>query len=254
MYLMQHLIFMPLILALSLSFDLFQHEPSISQAFTKSKELKRTLILYFHGDECTGCIQTDAFFERPEIRQAISEKFVSAEVDIDNFDGKACQQIYGIQHVPAVLFVDMDGTILYRAEKSFSLGELEGRITGGNTIRSSATENTTSSISREPESPRREHGHNTIPKTELMHDASGNVGVSGSHFHVQVGYFGSQVNAERLAGELQNKSIDAFLKEEMRNGKTNYRVLIGHYSTEHQAKTEMSRIQTAGYEARIYKS
>ncbi len=83
------------------------------------------MLIYFSSENCSTCAQFDALFEEPEILKKMEQHYVSVRVSIDDYDGKACADIYNIRNVPALVIADHKGIILYRSDATLSVQDIQ---------------------------------------------------------------------------------------------------------------------------------
>ena len=86
-------------------------DKTLSKAVARASDEQRQLMLYFTSSNCKKCKSLDEYFAQEGVQEVLDERYVSARVNIDEFDGQACGQIYEITEVPAIVVVKPDGTI-----------------------------------------------------------------------------------------------------------------------------------------------
>lgn len=88
-------------------------QDDLAAGLSQARRDGRPALLLFHADWCEGCGPlADAFAVRAVQRQA--RRFVTVRVDLTALDAsaRAVMQVYGVQGLPAVVFLDMAGAIL----------------------------------------------------------------------------------------------------------------------------------------------
>ncbi len=68
---------------------------------------------------------------------------------------------------------------------------------------------------------------------------------------IQVGAFKNKENAERLIDILEGKGFKAMINKKIINGEIFYRVWLGEFSTETQAREVLSKLKKQGYDGNI---
>jgi hypothetical protein len=206
--------------------------PSLSESLLKASQSDKGLLLYFTNDACHDCDPWESFLERQDVKEAIGTEYIIVKVNTDDFDGKACSDIYHVDTPPAIVIVDKDGEILYRDEKSLrELALIQFLQDPKNTVQAKRIESdaTPQHFSPTPDSP------------------------DSGKFWVQTGYFGNRANAERMASELEQAGFSpVHLMPEEKEGRTFTRVLIGSYSTEDQARQVIGQCERKGISAKLY--
>lgn len=67
--------------------------------------------------------------------------------------------------------------------------------------------------------------------------------LNADHFAVQCGVFSQPPTADRLAADLQQKGLPAYVQREVRNGQTCRVVLVGRYATYPEAISGLARVR-----------
>lgn len=207
-------------------------DKTLSAAVARAQSEQRQLMLYFTSNKCEDCRTLDAYLAQETVQSALDAKYVSARVDIEAFDGKACGQIYGISDVPAVVIVKPDGTITSRREGDLSTSDIESLIING--------------VFPGPET-KKPGPAETAAGSEDQHGAKS--------YALQVGFFSSMNNAVNLKNQIESKGFsEARVAEEERDNKTYYRVLVGDYSSAQFARTDMKTLEKSGFSVKVHKN
>ena len=204
-------------------------EPTISKAIIKAQSENRQLLLFFTNKSCDKCKDLEQVVREKSETPEFSKEFVAAIVDLDSFDGQACSQIYNVKDVPAVVVVQPDGLIQYKSGTACTMEELEAVFQNDPSIYK-ASSMTDDSVDEAGKSP------------------------SPGRYALQIGFFSSQTNAERLrqqANEAGFDQVDFDIEE--RDNKPHYRVLVGNFDDEQQAIKGKSALADAGFEARVHR-
>ncbi|MDX1408451.1 MAG: SPOR domain-containing protein, partial [Saprospiraceae bacterium] len=258
-------------------------EQTVSRAIQVSHEYQRPLMLLFVSKDCSDCTTIQSYLEGEEIRDAVARSYVAARVDIDDFDGKACSEIYGIGKVPALVIVDSKGTIMYKAQGSISLKELATMI---ETSSASAMETTSSEHANTVAVP--ETVQNPAEKKEpvLQQDTDQPVAVaepsranakpviqrkaetkalnttppartnfSGKSYSLQLGFFSNREYAVRMQQRaLQNGLQGVEILPVHRDGQDFFRVLFGDYPTAQAADLSSAPLKESGFEVKVHRN
>lgn len=208
---------------------------TISEAMVRAQSEQRQLMLYFTSAMCKTCSDTDSYFSREDVHKALEANFVTATVNIEDFDGRACSEVYGIEGVPAIVIVEPDGEVKFKRNGDLTTGDLETIITTGSIPSSNSTQ----------KAPPRETTSYTQPQSVSKPEAGA--------FSIQVGFFSSEANAEKLATTIEGKGFDRpVIVEETRDGKIFYRVLVGQYADSEGAKRDMEELRGSGYSVKVH--
>ena len=221
-----------------------QHQTLLS-GLREAGQSDKGLILYFSSSTCTACAPWEAFLERKDIQSAIQPEYVKVEVNMDDFDGKACSQIYEVKSAPALVIVDKAGKILYKDETSLRELALIQFLQNPKSISQAKREDVDAApqlaISSPPEKP-----------AVTEQPATSSPGGSDLYF-VQTGFFGNAENALRMQDELGKAGFDnVVIKTETRDGSAYNRVLIGGFANETSATRVLETCKTKGIAAKLY--
>ena len=208
-------------------------EQTISQAMTQAETQQRKLMLYFTSKPCEKCKTLDTYFSQKEVQRALSEHYVIVLVDIEDFDGRACREIYEVEEVPALVVIDPEGKIVYKAQGNVTKADVEPIVATG--ILPEYTDK--GPIAVVP-----------VRNTHPTLDQDGNI------YAIQVGYFSSSENANRLKDEVVAEGYrQTQVREEQKQDKTFYRVLVGDYEGEEIAQTDLRKLKQSGFSVKVHK-
>ena len=208
-------------------------EKTISQALTQAETEQRQLMLYFTSSPCSKCKKLDAYLGQKHVKEALSSRYVMVMVDIEDFDGRACREIYEVDEVPALVVVDMNGKIIYKAEGNVTKEDVEPIVASGRL----PDYNTTESMS-------------AISKTSTQVLP----GQYGEVYSIQVGYFSSSENADKLKDRVMAKGFaETKIRKEQKQDKTYYRVLVGDYEGEEIAAADLTSLKNSGFSVKVHK-
>jgi thioredoxin-related protein len=210
-------------------------ESSLSKALQLSQQENQALVLFFTASECEPCNIMGGYFEKPDIQNILEQNYVAARVDISDFDGKACQEIYQVNAVPALLIVEQDGKVLYKTESFISETSLKEILINPRSVPISQTG-------------KQDNEHERSISKLTQNDSSG----SNNLYKVQVGYFGVKENADGLNQNLALEGLPVETIIQEKEGRMFYRVLVGSYIKESSARMMLAELESRGYKGKIY--
>jgi len=113
-----------LVLSSAVADPVSSFESSILRARQAQEESSLPLLIYFSSEDCAACAEFNALFKEPNVLQQMEKHYVSVHVSIDDFDGKACADIYHVRTVPAFVVADNAGVILYKSDETLSVQDV----------------------------------------------------------------------------------------------------------------------------------
>ncbi len=206
---------------------------TISQAMTQAENQQRQLMLYFTSKPCTKCKTLDTYFDQKEVQRALSEHYVIVMVDIEDFDGRACREIYEVDEVPALVVIDPNGNVVYKAQGDVTKADIEPIVSTGvlpeykekETIAEAPVRNTHPALSQDD-----------------------------NIYAIQIGYFSSSENANKLKDQVMAEGYgQTKVREEQKQNKTYYRVLVGDYEGEEIAQADLKKLKQSGFSVKVHK-
>lgn len=223
----------------------FHH--SLSQGLTEAENSGKPLILYFKSENCPTCPAWDAWFGREDVKKVIEQTYVAVAIDIEDFDGKACKEIYQVQSIPAVVVVDKNGNILYREENSLREQAFYQFLQNPEAQAIAKPKPKDAGNPQVISSPQTKGEASQAPSAESQSSAQ-----QGKYF-VQTGYFGSVENAQNMKVDLASRGFaPVVLKEEKKQGQTFTRVLLGAFRTQEEADKYLRALEASGIQAKLY--
>lgn len=202
---------------------------TLSYAIAESADEQRPLMLLFTSESCESCRTLEAYLQKEEIMTSINAKYVAAHINIADFDGKACSQIYGVTQTPAIVIATPEGDILYRKEGQATSQDLDAILQGRFDQPVAHTE--------------------TMAGSQLPAEPAARTG----DFAVQLGFFSSHDNAVKLRDKAHDGGYgSAYIQDEQRDGQQYYRVLVGPYSDESKAQMAMARLDKDGFPVKLH--
>jgi hypothetical protein len=279
----------------------------------EGESMPAPLLLYFRSDNCTKCETLDQLLKEEAIQSQLEGRFVTAYLNIDEQQGRACAKIYAVTQVPAVVIADHQGNILYRSAEVFSpddilriiasspdlvirdatigsalsthmrpLPELHSlslpalcaipgtrpgrtvvnlppsRVPYFDTRRSLPRAKTVAIVARSetlvPDSKNTVSSTSPDSKRDETDTDPGVVDRTSWQYAIQIGFFSSRQNTDKLIREAQRKGVtDIRTDITERHGKQFFRVLSGSYSSLREAQVQLEHVQSLGLSAAIYR-
>ncbi len=208
-------------------------EKTISQAMTQAANEQRQLMLYFTSNPCEKCKMLDTYFDQQKVQEALSENYVIVKVDIEDFDGRACREIYEVTEVPALVVIDVKGNIVYKSVGELTKEDVEPIVSTG--LLPDYDKDQVIASTRQPRSQRK-----TKKKDEI--------------YSIQVGYFSSSENADRLKKQVISEGYrETTVRTELKKNKTYYRVLVGDYDGADIAQADLKKLKRSGFSVKVHK-
>jgi tartrate dehydratase beta subunit/fumarate hydratase class I family protein len=206
---------------------------TISQAMEQASTEQRQLMLYFTSEPCSKCKSLDTYLNQQQVQEALSENYVIVKVDIEDFDGRACREIYEVTDVPALVVIDINGNIVYKSVGDVTKEDIEPIVSTG--ILPDYNANRTVASVPKPH----------VPRKARKKDQA---------FAIQIGYFSSSENADKLKKQVMSEGYaDTMVKEEQKKDKTFYRVLVGDYDGAEIAQADLKKLKQSGFSVKVHK-
>jgi len=82
-----------------------------------------------------------------------------------------------------------------------------------------------------------------LPRSNLADDARRRLQLEADHFAVQCGVFSRPENAGRQQSQLKENDVDAYVRRELRGGKTVYVVLVGRFTAYADARRQLAAVR-----------
>ena len=241
--------------------------PSYIAAKEASKNAKKDMLIFFSKTSCPVCDEGWSAFEKDPISPKL---YISTIVDVEDFDGMVIMDKYQLNRAPSWVILTYDGKVLDKWEggwrDSSSKTSLLSKGDPNKPVQPEASKpvvtptNSTSvntpvvktemAATSTPvvmtSSPKVETPVKTTPPTvptAITEVASGNI-------VLQAGYFGSEVNAQKLVDDLKGKGfVNYSIRSTVQNGTTFFRVISKPFNSEMDANKEIQSLAGAGVKA-----
>lgn len=130
------------------------HKGSLSSAKDLAAREGKLYMVDFVARWCMPCRwMEETTFSDPQVSKYLGENYVSVKIDIDDFDGFAYKQLYGIKILPSILIFNSKGELLSQYQESLSpsrmLKILQKHNTGKNRVAFASGETSTPILKKE---------------------------------------------------------------------------------------------------------
>jgi len=228
----------------------------------------------FVASWCMPCRWMDeTTFTDPALVKYVEDNYIPVKVDIDDFDGYAYKQVYGIKLLPSILIFNSKGEIVDRYEESLPPSKLLAILKKHNTAANRVKTKTAAPVAKptvnrpklEPTptpatKPKPTAKPTPPPATKPSKPAASTVVSTGEGLYrfkvsrqaskgysVQVGVFGDYGNVLIEAAKLEKKFKEPVLVHIAQlNGKKVYRVMIGEFSNPSSATEFRTYVKNSG--------
>lgn len=208
------------------------YEKSLLTAREKALTTGKDVLIFFASDKCPDCKKIEDVIENDaQINKLVDQKFLCARINVDNFDGRATQQRYSVQKLPAIVILDASGKIKSKIENITVNSDIKSFIR--TTPVYTDLDNTTFQ-SDEVSSTSKTEVNKSKPTQEV---------VAGS-FYIQIGVFGSEENAKASMEKLVQQGFpNASYFSEYVNEKEIFRVTGGSNLSKEEADQLIAKLK-----------
>lgn len=226
----------------------------------------------FVASWCMPCRWMDeTTFTDPALVKYVEQNYIPVKVDIDDFDGYAYKQVYGIKLLPSILIFNSKGEIVDRYEESLPpskmLAILKKHNTAANRVKTATAKPSPKPPVTRPKleptpkpSPKPKPAPKPAPTAKPTKPATSGAISTGEGLYrfkvsrqaskgysVQVGVFGDYGNVLIEAARLEKKFREPVLVHIAQlNGKKVYRVMIGEFSEPSSATEFRTYVKKSG--------
>lgn len=96
----------------------------------RARETGRPYLVQFTAEWCMPCRWMESTTYKDErVKKYLEDHFLTARVDIDDFDGFAWKEYYGVRSLPTLLIFSPEGTVLEKRENSLSASQMLDMLT-----------------------------------------------------------------------------------------------------------------------------
>jgi len=210
-------------------------EISLTTAREMAREEGKHIFLEFYADWCVPCkwMEETALADK-EVKEILSQNYIALRVDIDDFDGFAVKEHYGIKVLPTMLIVDEHGKVVRRKEQSMSPEMLLDLLRSNRVEIPIAPVNSAPSRNMDQFTGQAEILPAITPDPE---EIANHATVETKVYRVQVGVYADYANTQNLVNNLREKLDEpvVVLNGQLK-GKTVFRVLVGDFESKSLAE------------------
>lgn len=96
----------------------------------RARETGRPYLVQFTAEWCMPCRWMESTTYKDErVKKYLEDHFLTARVDIDDFDGFAWKEYYGVKSLPTLLIFSPEGKVLEKRENSLSASQMLDLLT-----------------------------------------------------------------------------------------------------------------------------
>ena len=188
----------------------------------------KMLLVDFYADWCAPCKWMDqTTFSDPTVIKKMNDDYITVKINIDDFDGYALKEHYGVTVLPTVIIIDNSGKVIERVEETIPPAKMNDIL-----------ERNKGDVKKIVHTP------NTNPESLEYNIDSGLSGPSNStHYKLQLGTFTDYASTLEYFNHI-SKVIDdqIIVLHDYKGNNIIYRVLTGNFANTTEAeiyKTEL---------------
>jgi thiol-disulfide isomerase/thioredoxin len=221
------------------------------QAKQLAEDNERSYVLYFSADWCMPCKwMEESTFQDEQVKQLLSEKIYLVKIDIDQFEGYALKEYYGVYSLPTFLLLSPNHKVINRREGAVSTSGLEefikNRSEASNENDSAKNKFANYSPLNEDLFDRKQEVDHKSAKEDII-KPNEKLLANVSKYSLQVGVFSSIENAKNRSGELRSiTDQDIEIISETRGETYLYKVYVGRFDERQQAEILASSLKHYG--------
>ncbi len=215
-------------------------EGNFEEARLKAKKEGKMLILDFYAAWCMPCrFMEQTTFADENVSTLINEKFVPLKIDIDDFDGYALKEHFGVKVLPTLLIFNSDGKVIERIEETLSPSRMQE-------VLHKSLKAFTPVV----------HATNTSPKKNTTTTEKENHSFTDkrANYKIQLGLYQSYRNTLKFYNELVGIIKDPIIiLHDYKAGSVVYRVMVGNFENTRDAHFYLTELREKhGIEGHIY--
>ncbi len=225
--------------------------PGLVSAREASKKSKKEMVILFSDKSCTDCEAAWMAFTKDAMA---TNQYISTRMNVNDFDGGIFFDLLGMEEVPSWIILYPDGTEKERWEGGWKDASGKPMAYDKSVLSANQPQNKTKNEAaiHAPTTKPIEKNKTSEPASKITTNASPSTGSSTTGFYLQAGYFGSEINAQKMIADLKTKGSSGFeIKIDQKDGATFYRVISKIYSAESGALAEQQKLAAAGIKASI---
>ncbi len=96
-------------------------ESNFEEARNRAQREGKMLLLDFYASWCAPCrFMETTTFKDEKVSSILNEKFIPLKINIDDFDGYALKEHFGVKVLPTFIIFNSDGKVIERIEETLS--------------------------------------------------------------------------------------------------------------------------------------
>ena len=213
-------------LSTSLSASTKYFSGNLEAARVKAEMEGKMLLIDFYATWCGPCKwMEETTFADESVSSLINSKFVPLKIDIDDFDGYALKEHFGVKVLPTFLIFNEEGKIVERVEETLPPSKMKAVLERSLTVFTPKVHETNISPSKAIELATKEERKSKFEERTIQ-----------SSYKLQLGMFSSYEQTlnyyNQVSGILEDPVI---IMHDYKAGQVIYRVLIGNFSSTSEA-------------------
>ncbi len=225
------------ITTLSFASSINFHEGNFSSAKELANKEGKKLLVDFYASWCAPCKWMDeTTFADPEVIRRMNDDYITIKVNIDDFDGYALKEHYGVKVLPTVLIFDNDGKVVERIEETIPPSKMNNLLEKNKNPMST-----------------RVYTPNSTPVSNTMTETT----AAKSHtakYKLQLGVFSSYQSTLKYYKEVKGLiSQPIIILHDYKGSNVIYRVLTGSFNNTTEAEIYKTELKDAfNISSRLY--